>query len=54
MCEIISKSELETKELAYKLASKLAPKDIVILSRRFRCWKDQIHRRIAFFLELAR
>ena len=40
MYEIISKSEQETKKIAYELASKLSKGDVVILSRRFRCWKN--------------
>ena len=38
MYELISKSEEETKKIAYKIASKLSVGDIVVLSRRFRCW----------------
>lgn len=40
MYEVISKSEEETKKIAYELASKLTKGDIVVLSRRFRCRKD--------------
>ena len=40
MYEIISKSEQETKKIAYELASKLSKGDVIILSRRFRCWKN--------------
>ena len=40
MYEIISRNEQETKKIAYELASKLSKGDIVVLSRRFRCWKD--------------
>lgn len=35
MYEIISKSEEETKKIAYELASKLSNGDVVVLSRRF-------------------
>ena len=35
MYEQISKSEENTKKIAYKLASKLRKGDIVVLSRRF-------------------
>ena len=40
MYEIISKSEQETKKIAYELASKLSKGDVVVLSRRFRSRKD--------------
>ncbi len=40
MYEIISKSEEETKKIAYELASKLSKGDVVILSRGFRCRED--------------
>ncbi len=40
MFNFVSKSENETKELARKIAGKLQKTDIVILSRRFRFWKD--------------
>ena len=40
MLELISNNENETKKIAYNLASKLHPKDIVILSRRFRKWEN--------------
>ena len=36
MYEFISKSEEETKKIAYELAAKLTKGDIVVLSRRFR------------------
>lgn len=38
MQEFISNSELETKQIAYNLASKLSKGDIVVLSRKSRCW----------------
>ncbi len=38
MQEFISNSELETKQIAYNLASKLSKGDIVVLSRRSRRW----------------
>lgn len=38
MEEFISNSELETKEIAKKLASTLSVGDIVVLTRRFRRW----------------
>ena len=40
MYEVISKSEEETKKIAYELASKLTKGDIVVLSRRFGRRKD--------------
>ncbi|MGN1301019.1 MAG: hypothetical protein ACI4U9_00565 [Clostridia bacterium] len=40
MYEVISKSEEETKKIAYELASKLTKGDVVVLSRRFRRRKD--------------
>jgi len=38
MFKFVSNNEIETKEIALKLASKLNVGDIVILSRRFRLW----------------
>lgn len=38
MLNFISHSEIETKELAKKLASYLNTGDIIVLSRRFRFW----------------
>ena len=38
MGDFISNNELETKEIAKDLASTLSVGDIVILSRRIRCW----------------
>lgn len=40
MEEFISNSELETKQIAKKIASKLSKGDIIVLSRRFRCRKN--------------
>lgn len=40
MYEIISKSEQETKKIAYEIASKLSKGDIIVLSRRFGSWKN--------------
>ena len=37
MYEIISKSEEETKKIAYEFASKLTKGDVIVLSRRFGC-----------------
>ena len=38
MEEFISNNELETKQIAKGLASKLSLGDIVVLTRRIRCW----------------
>ena len=38
MYKFISHNENETKEIAYKLASKLKNGDILLLERRFRFW----------------
>ena len=38
MFKFISHNEIETKEIAKALASKLQKGDIIILSRRFRLW----------------
>lgn len=38
MCKFISHNEIETKKIAYNLASNLKLGDIVILSRRIRKW----------------
>ena len=43
MQEFISNSELETKQIAYNLASKLYKGNIVVLSRRFRRWQNKIY-----------
>ena len=40
MYTFLSKNELETKKFANILASQLKKGDIIILSRRFRIWKD--------------
>ncbi len=36
MLNFVTNNEDETKVIGYKLASKLKPRDIVVLSRRFR------------------
>jgi len=53
MEEYITKSELETKEIAYNFATTLKVGDIVVLSRRFRCWKNKIYRRVIILLEFT-
>ena len=40
MGDFISNSELETKDIAKNLASQVSARDIIILIRRFRLWKN--------------
>lgn len=43
MEDFLSNSELETKKIAYNLASTLNVGDILVLSRRFGCWQNKIY-----------
>ncbi len=52
--KIISHSENDTKNFAKKLASKLSKGDIIVLSRRTRCWKNKIYRRFFVIFWLKR
>ncbi len=40
MLKFVSNSEIETKEIAQKLASKMAIGDVIILSRGARQWQN--------------
>ena len=52
--KIISHSENDTKNFAKKLASKLSKGDIIVLSRRTRCWENKVYRRLFIIFWLKR
>ena len=52
--KIISHSENDTKNFDKKLDSKISKGDIIVLSRRTRCWENKVYRRLFIIFWLKR